>query len=269
MLSAPLEGPRRKIQRAKEHIDEFERIVEWYKARKPVGITRYVDEEQGVHRYEMVGLFPPPPELGLRAGEALYQLRSALDHIVYSFGEIAGIDARDARRTEFPIHDDRKVFLELDQKGKPSRRSGLYRIGMLPQRVQDRIESFQPYHRGSARHADPLWVLKVLRDLDTHRSVQPIFAGVRYPLEFGPGAKFKSGDLHDGDVFAEIPSDMNPEEKFEPHISALLTFPPIDVIGTRYPPALLSEIYEHVRVEMMPTLTRLFLQEKSRLQRGD
>jgi hypothetical protein len=79
-----------------------------------------------------------PEELSLVLGELLYQLRAALDSLVY---ELAIIDSGqdpppDTEKLEFPIRsDDRTRFDKVAWKVAP-----------LSQEHRDMIESIQPYH---------------------------------------------------------------------------------------------------------------------------
>jgi hypothetical protein len=246
--------------RAEEHLKLFERALQTFKGLKPIGVTRYVDTERELWMYSIRGDFPPPPELGIFAGEVLYQLSSALDHIAYAFADrMHTISDEELKRVAFPIFDDDKVYAERSGSGNPTRRSGLYRVGMLSERVQRQIEALQPYHRGDLRHHDPLWVLHELRNYDTHRAVRPVFAGVRYPTNVGAGAWYKRGSLDDGDVFAVIPAALDPEKTFEPHISSQVTMPPIPGIEFQLQTSILREMYEYVRVEVLPAFTSLYV----------
>jgi len=132
-------------------------------------------------------------------------------------------------------------------------------VSMLSEPVQRQIETLQPYHRGDGRHQDPLWLLQELRNYDTHRAIRPVNAGIRYPTNIGEGAWFGTGHLDDGDIFAMLPSNLNPEQIFEPRISAQVTMPHIPGIDVQLQMGVFREIYEFIRVEVLPSFTRLYM----------
>ena len=94
-----------------------------------------------------------PTHWPLVAGEAIQNLRSALDHLVF---EKSGGN----RRTQFPIFTDRCEFQVL----APRKMKG------VPEAVRAQIERAQPYQfmPGDATH-HPLAQLSSLSNLDKHR----------------------------------------------------------------------------------------------------
>src|ERR1017187_3523854 len=81
---------------------------------------------------------PVPEENSLLLGEALYQLRSALDACVYqaSIYSSGKNPPPDENKLEFPICSARDEFPKLAKR----------RLFALPQDVQDEIERMQPYN---------------------------------------------------------------------------------------------------------------------------
>lgn len=98
----------------------------------------------------------------LLAGEAIQNLRSALDHLVY---EKSG----GKRSTSFPIFIDRK---EYDEQA-PGRLRG------VPEEVRVQIAEFQPFHfmPEVARH-HPLAQLSSLSNRDKHRVLSTVASAV-------------------------------------------------------------------------------------------
>jgi hypothetical protein len=121
------------------------------------------------HAASMTGWPPqPPPEIGITAGEVVYNLRAALDYLVFelAFRDSFGISQDEINmRTQFPIEDKPEGF-----KGRidPIKRRGggtlpNWLTGVSPDHIAA-IEELQPY-RGVN------WT-KLLRDLsneDKHR----------------------------------------------------------------------------------------------------
>jgi len=106
----------------------------------------------------------PPGHWPLLAGEAIQNLRSALDHLVYEAAEGKG-------KTQFPI------FTKIDdyrKKGKPM-------IKTVPEEMWDSIESIQPFSF-MPEHADqhPLAILHALSNLDKHRVLATVVSAVTH-----------------------------------------------------------------------------------------
>jgi hypothetical protein len=98
----------------------------------------------------------------LLAGEAIQNLRSALDHLVY---EKSGRN----RRTQFPIFTDRCEFQVLGKRHMKG----------VPESVRAFIEEAQPY-RFMPEHATqhPLAQLNTLSNLDKHRVLATVVSAV-------------------------------------------------------------------------------------------
>ena len=103
-----------------------------------------------------------PMHWPLLAGEAIQNLRSALDHLVY---EKSG--ARSS--TSFPIFTDRGEYEEKAPK----------RLKGVPEEVKDRIAGFQPFHfmPEDARH-HPLAQLSSLSNRDKHKVLSTVASAV-------------------------------------------------------------------------------------------
>lgn len=118
---------------------------------------------------------------GIILGDAVHNLRAALDHVVW---QLAELKAQPPDHTEFPIFHSRNKFGATDKHG-PTRASGLSKIVGLPVETRHIVERAQPYHRGGEAHLHPLWVLHRLNNLDKHRVVIPaLFVPNGYVAEF-------------------------------------------------------------------------------------
>jgi integrase len=104
----------------------------------------------------------PPEDWPLRAGEAIQNLRAALDHMVY-----AASGERD--RTQFPIYTDADRFHE----NAPRMLQG------VPESVVTTIEKAQPYqNHPSAPERAMLEQLRMLSNRDKHRTLATIASAV-------------------------------------------------------------------------------------------
>lgn len=102
----------------------------------------------------------PHREWGVALGEAVHDVRSALDQLVYAFAT----EPHD--RTAFPICDtERKWVVEAP-----------VRYWSVPKSFARLLHSVQPYHRGNVNEArkHPLWILNALSNLDKHRTIPAI-----------------------------------------------------------------------------------------------
>ena len=86
---ADLSGVRLKLDWAAKHIETFRQTVESFQEHDPAPFA-YRQEEHpqadGSVEYELYAVIrePPPRELALIIGDVVHNLRSALDHLVYT-----------------------------------------------------------------------------------------------------------------------------------------------------------------------------------------
>jgi hypothetical protein len=159
-MQHPLDGVRAKIERAMEHFDKLRRDASPFE-RNAYTVRGEKDFEKGaiVFFAQDMGLGEPPIQLSLLAGEIAYQLRSALDHLVYQL--ISANGQTPDRKGQFPIF---KSPNEYESRAGPM-------IQGLSPRAGAVIESLQPYHRHIATGYDTLWMLNDLNNTDKHRLV--------------------------------------------------------------------------------------------------
>jgi hypothetical protein len=134
---------------------------------------------------------PLPPSFAIRIGEALYQLRSALDHAVMLLSDVPPT----SRETEFVITDNADSF--YGRNGKRALSTRLSKI-RSPE-ARSFIEAVQPFRASKGAANSPLWVLHELFMADKHRRLLltqagshgsrriPIYPGVRN-IRFVSGA---------------------------------------------------------------------------------
>jgi hypothetical protein len=82
-----LQSARLKIDRAREHIQAVEDAVDVWLGTDAYMITREVDPETGYTLRRARIKEPPPSRISILIGDAIQNLRSALDHTVYSLAE--------------------------------------------------------------------------------------------------------------------------------------------------------------------------------------
>jgi hypothetical protein len=166
----------RKLDRARHHLREVERLVGEFSARcDPKGRL----EAAGRDRYALVAAFDATvdPALALALGDVVHNIRSALDHAF-----VALLPPSKGRYTRtFPILAD-----------PPKQREWARALADLPAEVVHQIDILQPHHGppaeidASARDMTPeeqqeanaLGALAVLDNADKHRSLIPVELGV-------------------------------------------------------------------------------------------
>ncbi len=168
-MTPSLKGIDAKLKRAVTHISNLQRQVATFADREPNSVR--VDErpqQSGAigHltaiRNPSVG--PPDIDMVLLAGEALYQLRSALDHLVHQLVILSGNAPKltGSKRHQFPIFEN--------ADGYGTRAPGM--IDGVSKDIAQLIEGEQPYfRRPHAPREDPLWILQDLNNTDKHRVI--------------------------------------------------------------------------------------------------
>lgn len=162
-------GPRAKAERGREHLNalygELPTFFEPYTKREPV----YHSFDGTWHT---VNLRPVIEKLPLRwsliCGDAIHNLRSALDHLVREL-VLAG-DGKPGKWNSFPIYTDSEDF-DRDVRFRKKNRGWGPLEGIDPGgQAWAAIEQAQPYYSGHPP-GDPLAMLKTLDDMDKHRTL--------------------------------------------------------------------------------------------------
>ena len=166
----PLAGIKLKLNRAKTIINDLDKGIVEFAHSEPYTVSVYKQPDEGggicstmtAHRNPAVGPFNP--NLVLLSGEALYQMRSCLDHLVHQLvlSNNPSFDIQKSRRHQFPICDTRQGYMSSSGR----------MINGASQLVRTLIEGEQPYtYRPNAPHDDPLWCLSELNNTDKHRLI--------------------------------------------------------------------------------------------------
>src|SRR5206468_13026315 len=124
-------------ERANEHIKNIEVEFSEYLETHKCGIGQYYDERTGEIVLTFKNVPSTPSRFGIIAGEAIHQLRSCLDHIMYQLFLLNG--ATPDKKTQFPIFKTTEGF--------KARAEAMIKGVSLTAKA--RIEALQPYHRTS------------------------------------------------------------------------------------------------------------------------
>lgn len=199
---------RSKLRRAEEHLAAFELACQDYLAASHVGFSYETDPGAGRIEVRLESDWDPPMSLGVIAGDALQNLRSALDAIAWETCRRAGVSADVEHRVYFPI------------VGQPARwpSEASRKLPGVGGEALDVFKQLQPWHydeiaRGLGINVDPssaehhpLQKLHLLARHDRHRVPHPILAragntwlgspdGVEVTVEAGDPPPWRAGGL--------------------------------------------------------------------------
>ena len=153
-------GPKLKIKRAEQHIDELNRILSTFV--KTDFCRLHIEKQQNTGRslikFEMTKSFPC--EIPLVIGDAVHNLRSALDLMACEIVSMAG--GTPSRYTNFPFRDTRQE-LEATINGGEIKIAGSDIIAVL-------LDVIKPYNKGGD---STLCALHSLDIIDKHRLLIP------------------------------------------------------------------------------------------------
>jgi hypothetical protein len=164
----PLDGAVAKLDWANHHLDQLYEGIGAFFDKEPYDIFFHTDNN-GWRGGRLWIKERPPDELGLILGDAIHNVRGALDHAIYAIG------TEPNERSEFPIHSDERQYTGTDEAHPVSRRD--LALAKVPREFHAVVDAAQPYRRGN-KHAireDPLAILAWLSNADKHRLVHPAF----------------------------------------------------------------------------------------------
>ena len=194
ILSTPeMAGVYAKVNRASDALSslesdvvehcEIERRQQVMEIRQGAPLAKGSDEPPVLH------------DFSARTGEIAYNLRSALDHLVWQL--VLVNNETPGRRNEFPI------FQKEDEYQAVAKR----KLRGLADRYQELIEGFQPY-RENGRVGTHLWMLHSICNIDKHRHLNvvnvhsSVTASLEGEVEPGLLPPGMTGGLHLWDLLA-------------------------------------------------------------------
>jgi hypothetical protein len=160
-----------KVDRAEQHHHVIEAELKTFTQTDPLTL-RSKHNLEGTEQtlrfiYSVEALKTPPESWAFVFGDAVQNLRAALDHVVWALvvkRKGAKFADRHARKINFPIADDLARFP----------RARLAEIGLRAPAITI-IQNAQPYIRQqNAPRADALWLLQALSNVDKHRLLHTV-----------------------------------------------------------------------------------------------
>jgi hypothetical protein len=173
-MATPLDGIRAKLDRADKHLNVLDDLIGSYFAENPyriIGEEKMEGEYWHYATYLEVDRFPPDEVWGPIIGDAVHNLRSALDHLAWALA-LPEARATTPRRIEFPI------FLDDPTENPEIRGAFTKKLHCLRPEAQTVVDGAQPYKTGDSHH--PLWLLQALWNTDKHRTLHT--TGFAYAL---------------------------------------------------------------------------------------
>jgi hypothetical protein len=162
-----LVGVRQKIERAKKHIVDLQGEVAAFKKTNPYPVATKNDPQTGELIYYVVSAAPLPLAIPTIMGDAIQNLRSALDHLAYQLvcANTAGTPPA-PEHTYFPIFDT----AEKCKAGCAGKIKGAANA------AAQSIISMEPYQGGKSHE---FWMLDRLNNTDKHRLLLAVSSSYR------------------------------------------------------------------------------------------
>lgn len=226
-----------KVERAGEHLDALDGAIKRHNTSKPYRIVEERDPQSGIYNFLLKLDRPLPGILPILIGEIVYQLRSALDHIVWALSQ-----PDPPARCEFPVYKDWGPFV----------REGMNKLSKLPTAARDEIVGLQPYRRGKSAQTEPLWIVHELRRVDMHRSINVVYHWGTVPIYF---YEVYEGVVNDGKVLFRAPPDFHDRQYVKPIVTLEIM---VDVSGARIDLRRFRRVCELIRDHVIPRFERFF-----------
>lgn len=206
---ASLDSAWLKINRGREHVEAAQDAVDGWLGTDAYTISREVDPQTGdtVRRAQVQA--DPPRRISLLIGDAVYNLRSALDHAVYALAQsqLGTLTPEVEETLMYPIVGNQ------NSKGQPADGSVIFddavrrgRLQGVPDPAIAFIKKEQPYHWDDGFRYHWLWSLHELNRIDKHRRVALTtafldFQFISTPSNVEPRITFHraEGPVKDGD----------------------------------------------------------------------
>jgi len=192
----PLDSAWEKFNRGELRAREISDLVGGFAKTKPYTVVEKIEDETGDKLFVVDGKPADPPlSISTTLGEVLYNLRSSLDHVAWQL-VIANGKQPIEKTSAFPLIDDPIKWDERFTRNKVSRMSDYART---------LVKSVQPCFGSNPHTNEWLSWLEDLTNIDKHRHLNLVVAGVGGVMGIPPGAFVHNGPIDDGTVMARFP----------------------------------------------------------------
>lgn len=153
-----------KLRRGHTHRSRLNRAIDNFSRSQLRLVKDYLKPDTGERIYQLEAPLEKPPVHVLPIiGDALFNYRAALDHLMWALVIISG--NRPSEKTQFPIFKDQSAFYD--------RRGGRMLNGVNPL-IKQVIECYQPYQDVYQHDGELLWELSRLNNIDKHRHLHVV-----------------------------------------------------------------------------------------------
>lgn len=150
-----IDGVRLKVERAKEHVKNLDGVIQSFRDSRPYEVVGQENYQTADLEWVLTQAREIPPEVSLIAGDAVQNLRSALDYLAHALVAANGRKPIDGV-TAFPISDSLPKH-QMAMRGR--------KVEGMSQRAIAAIDAMHPYQGGWIT----LWRLARMSNIDKHR----------------------------------------------------------------------------------------------------
>lgn len=225
-ITLDLTSVRAKMARSQEHTQTLKNEIIAWQERKPYSLIKERNSDFTRHSL-LVYINEPPPfqRWSLIAADALSNLASALDHLVYAIAcheaHPNGISDKVAGKLAFPITDNPSKWKEAIDRG---------RLEGISDPVQTEILKVQPYNRPHEILPPLLSIVRELNNFNKHRLLSLVYSatsagnfGFQGPDEANWTQFIRHGEIKDGtEIFAHIADRPAPNMEWDQTILDLV-----------------------------------------------
>jgi hypothetical protein len=155
---ASLDSVRQKILWAAKHLKSLDAETTMYFDQKPGEVVAETDPDTNRIILRFSEKIPVPPAIPLAIGDALQNLRSALDYLVWEL--VLASSNNPTKDHMFPICSAPEAFEDQIRRRRLD--------GVTPQAIAE-IRGLQPFHYGKNWEKAPIQVLDTLVNVNKHR----------------------------------------------------------------------------------------------------
>jgi hypothetical protein len=192
-----------RVERAREHLEDIKQrsAAYWDSTEKHASFGLNVEAKK-LYLRQPLNLRPLPAKVGLLAGEVIYNLRAALDYLVF---ELAILDTGSEQRgTQFPIEDSKDSWRThvYPRNGRPSYLNGLTKKHIAA------VKRCQPC-RGLGGKRRFAWIAR-MRDIsnaDKHRQWTVVMGMVHGNVRWQSGPVGSFSEVASGKVYRAQKAD--------------------------------------------------------------
>ena len=157
---ASLDSVKQKVIRAAKHLKSLEGVAVEYFNGNPGDVVAEEEANSGRLILRFVARTPVPTSVPLIIGDALQNLRSSLDYLVWEL--VLAANNNPTKKNMFPICSSNNAFKDQLAKGRLN--------GIAPDALTE-IEALQPYHYGQKCESAPIRVIDSFCNINKHRRV--------------------------------------------------------------------------------------------------